>query len=64
MRKRLDYLISLIFLYVIIAICWQFAELISYGNANPNGIDSIVALFLSISIYENIKSNSKEGDDK
>ncbi|MCC3687466.1 hypothetical protein LLR47_19880 [Bacillus cereus] len=43
-----------ILIYMVIGFAWNFAEKIFYGKSTPKLIDDIVAIILTISIYNNI----------
>ena len=40
---------------ILVTVLWQLLELVFYGEIKPNEVDTIIALFLTISIYTNCK---------
>lgn len=46
--------ISVVILYIIIALLWQVAEKVFYGVITHRGIDDVIAIILAMSIYLNI----------
>jgi di/tricarboxylate transporter len=48
-------ILSVLGLFIIIALLWQWAEKIFYGQITPRKIDDYVAFILAISLYFNMK---------
>ena len=41
---------------IAITVLWQLLELLAYGEIRPNGVDTIIAILLGISLYINLKT--------
>ena len=41
---------------IAITVLWQLLELLAYGEISPNGVDTIIAMLLGISLYINLKT--------
>ena len=42
-------------IYIIVGVCWQVLELMILGHTNPNNVDTIIGLILTMSLYENLR---------
>lgn len=48
--------ISLIIIYIIVTYGWRLLEIIMIGRTNPNNVDAVVGIVLTISLYGNLKA--------
>lgn len=55
MKKLIKEYIKAIGIGLIITYGWQGLELLMIGKTNPNMVDSIIGLILTLSLYINLK---------
>lgn len=55
LRKAIYNIFILIGIYVTICTCWQWLELLCYGNITVRKVDTIIATILAYSLFCNYK---------
>jgi uncharacterized membrane protein len=56
MIKFIDGSFKLLWIFVVVSLCWQLLELIMIGKTNPNNVDTVVGIILSLSLYKNFEN--------
>lgn len=59
MKEYIIEILKIMAIAMSITFLWQQAEIITVGEVMPSGIDTIVALILTFSLYRNLKAYEK-----
>lgn len=59
MREFISDWIYLIGLGMLVIFGWQLLEIVMIGKINPNRVDTVVGLVLTLSLYGNLKKWNK-----
>jgi len=61
MRGFLIDALTFLGILLLVTVVWQVIEIIAFGAIKPNGIDTIIGIILSLSLYGNLRHwfNSK-----
>ena len=57
-------LIILLLIFIVVCLGWQLLEIIMIGHVNPNNVDTVIGIILTISLYKNLISNEKKTNAK
>ena len=54
--RFIDKGVKLLWIFLVVSIVWQLLEIVMIGHINSNNVDTIIAIILSLSLYQNIKN--------
>ena len=54
--RFIDKGVKLLWIFLVVSIAWQLLEIVMIGHINSNNVDTIIAIILSLSLYQNIKN--------
>lgn len=53
--RFIDRCVRLIWVYIVVSIGWQLLEIAMIGHINPNNVDTVISIILTLSLHQNIK---------
>ena len=54
--RFIDECFKLFWIFIVVAISWQLIEIIMIGCVNPNNVDTVVSIILTLSLYKNFEN--------